>query len=313
MEAGHPDVHVDRAGPQGEHGLRARQQHRHPARPIVRPGQVGDIGPADAQDRGKVLGERLLHRPGPDERRGGEGQPGRNLADLDQARPAFLDEHLGQGRFPAGLQPGVAGAQGRMTGERQLAAGSEDPDLVVRLLSGWRQHERGLGQVGPVGEALHLTGGQPVGVEDDGDRIAPEGPGGEDINFAEAALHTSESAIARNHVPGPPAPPGRWFPIGSRHPPPTPSGAPGPAGPGSFSPKTGESGPQIFITAQFGLANFGVAVRTISASQQRDASDWRWRRLGRCCSGERHVRKRHRCGGNWGHLYVQNSAVLSET
>ena len=188
VAARHPDVHVDGAGPQGQHGLRARQQHRHPAGPVVRPGQVGDVRPADAQGRGEVLGERFRYRPGPDERRPGEGQAGRDLADLDQARAAFLDEHLGEGRLPAGLQPGVTGAQGGVARERQLAAGGEDPDLVVRLLRGRREDERGLGQVGPVGEALHLAGAQPVGVQHDRDWIAPEGRGGEHIDLHHSSL-----------------------------------------------------------------------------------------------------------------------------
>ena len=58
------------------------------------------IGPADAQDLGDVPGDRLLHRPGADQRRRSERQPHRDLADLDQARPAFLHEHLGEGRLP---------------------------------------------------------------------------------------------------------------------------------------------------------------------------------------------------------------------
>jgi len=71
---------------------------------------------------GDVPGERLVHRPGPDQRRRGEGQPRRNLADLDQARPAFLHEHLGEGGLTAGFQPRVGRCPG-WGGPRRAAPG----------------------------------------------------------------------------------------------------------------------------------------------------------------------------------------------
>ena len=73
-------------------------------------------------DRGHVLGDRLVDRPAAQQGRGGERQARLGLPDRDQPGAAFLHDGARTGRAAAGFQPGVAGAQGRVPGERQLAA-----------------------------------------------------------------------------------------------------------------------------------------------------------------------------------------------
>ena len=63
---------------------------------------------------------------------------------------------------PAARQPGVAGAERRVAGERKLPAGREDPHPVVGPSGFGRQDERRLRQVRPAGEALHLLCVRPV-------------------------------------------------------------------------------------------------------------------------------------------------------
>jgi len=82
-----------------------------------------------------------------------------------------------------------------MAGERQLTGGGEDPDLVVRAVSHWRQDEGGLGQVRPAREALHVTLLDAVPLENHGHRVAQARRCGEDIDLTEGAQHACECAI----------------------------------------------------------------------------------------------------------------------
>ena len=76
-----------------------------------------------------VMRSRVLDRAVPQQRRRLEREP---LAPLDRHQPgaALLDD-VGSLRRTAGLEPRVRAAERRMTGERQLAAGREDPQPVV--------------------------------------------------------------------------------------------------------------------------------------------------------------------------------------
>ena len=128
---------------------------------------------------------------GPERSSGGAAnlRPDASWLDGDQPGAALLDDHAWRARLTACLQPGVAGAECRMPGERQFLAGREDADPVVGLIVVRLEHERGLGQVRPVGEAAHLLGAEPVGAEHDSKRVALVGRVGEDVDLAELPQH----------------------------------------------------------------------------------------------------------------------------
>src|SRR5690606_7579532 len=110
------------------------------------------------------------------------------LAQLDEPDAALLDEPpLRRGRAARG-EPPVRGPEGRVAGEGQLGAGGEDPHPVVGGGVGRREEEGGLGEVRPRREALHLLGGQPLPVDDDGDRVALVGLGPEHVHLEESPL-----------------------------------------------------------------------------------------------------------------------------
>ena len=150
-------------------------------------------------ERGHDALQRLLvHRPRTQQRRRRKRQRAVDPPQFDQARVALLDDHVRALGRAARAQPGVAGTERRVTGERKLTARREDPDPVVGAGGFRRDDERGLGQVRPARELLHLLGGQALAVEDDSDGI-PEVPlFGEHINLAELALHGIKSGMRRS-------------------------------------------------------------------------------------------------------------------
>jgi hypothetical protein len=75
-----------------------------------------------------------------------------------------------------------------MPGERQLGHRGEDAQAVVRLGIARGQYERGLRQVHPVSQALHLLAFQALAVEYHGHRIAAVGRGREDVDERKLAL-----------------------------------------------------------------------------------------------------------------------------
>ena len=91
----------------------------------------------------------------------------------------------------------MAGAQRRVAGKRQLAAGCEDAHAVVGpgcfgLVAGG-QHKCGFAQVGPLGEVFHLFGAQAGAIQNHGQRVAEVGRGGEDVDLFEGAgFHEGE-------------------------------------------------------------------------------------------------------------------------
>jgi hypothetical protein len=189
--AGQAKVEVCWPRPDRQDRVRAGEQDRHPAGAVVGPGRVDDLRPVDPQHRGDLSEEFPVHRAVTQHRRGGEGQPGGAAAQGHQPGTALLDDHPGLARRPASLQPGVAGPQRWMPGEGQLLAGGEDPHPVVRAAGGRREHERGLREVRPVGEPLHLPRRQPLSVEHHGDRVPPVGDGGEDVDVPDRAGHAA--------------------------------------------------------------------------------------------------------------------------
>lgn len=80
----------------------------------------------------------------------------------------------------------MSSADSRMARERQLAFDGEDAYVIVRIRVGRLDEERGLGQVGPAGDGLHLGAVEVVGLEHDCKRIAFERHRSENINLLEA-------------------------------------------------------------------------------------------------------------------------------
>src|SRR5207244_2976941 len=76
-----------------------------------------------------------------------------------------------------------------MAGERKLAGPVEDPYVRgVRGIPG-RQHEGRLGVIELRGDRLHLLGGEPARVGNDGERVARERPIGEDVDREVGVAH----------------------------------------------------------------------------------------------------------------------------
>jgi len=115
-----------------------------------------------------------------------------------------------QARAAVAFGEGDRGAEGRVPGERKLVDRREDPHPHVSS-SGGRQHECRLGQVHLAGDALHALGGEPGGVEEDGDRVALQRRVGEhvgdhvvqhaahDIGCLRCASNCRVPAIGRPH------------------------------------------------------------------------------------------------------------------
>jgi hypothetical protein len=139
----------------------------------------------------------VVERSAAPERGSGEGEPVAVAPDRHEAGAALLHDDVGL-RHTAGGQPGVAGAEGGVPGERELAPRAEDADGVVGVRVRRRADERRLGQVAPLREGEHLRGVQTVAVEDDGHRVAEQRPVGEDVDLGEPAHATSLPPSARS-------------------------------------------------------------------------------------------------------------------
>src|SRR5699024_3616101 len=125
------------------------------------------------------------------------------LPELHQPHPALLDQPAGDGGHATGGKPRVRRAGRGVAGGGQLLGGGEDRHPVVRAGRGGRGEERGLREVRPRREALHLLGAQPDPVDDDGERVALVGPHPEDVDLAEAPLHAGHlNGRARHRLEG---------------------------------------------------------------------------------------------------------------
>jgi hypothetical protein len=107
------------------------------------------------------------------------------VAHADQARGALLHDTAGVLWCAAVVQPRACGPEGGVPGERQFTSRGEDPQPVVRLKRGGRQDERGLGQIRPARQALHLLVGHVRAIEDDGNRVAETGRRREHVDLHE--------------------------------------------------------------------------------------------------------------------------------
>ena len=125
VEGDEADVQVDGAGSHGEHGL-----GRSSSRRAIHPGPLSTHSAAThgagsrPSGRGDRDHDRVSTGPERTQRRRGEGQPAVDPADPDQPGRALLHAR----RRPslgcaAVLEPGVARAERRVAGERQLGTG----------------------------------------------------------------------------------------------------------------------------------------------------------------------------------------------
>ncbi len=151
-----------------------------------------DVGARHAQAARDALHVVFGERAALDQGRRGKGQALAVLAQRHQAHAAFLHDAARRARLAARGKPGMAGAQRGVASEGQLAPGAEDAHAVVgtggAALGRGRQHEGGLGEVGPVRELLHGLGGEAFAIEHHGQRVAQAGRGGEHIDLLEGAL-----------------------------------------------------------------------------------------------------------------------------
>ena len=201
VRADDADVELGVARLEREHPVRVLEQHRDPARAVVRPLAVDDRRALDAEHARDLVDERVVDGPRAHERRRREGETVVGAPDRDQAGVALLHDPVVALRHPSGGEPGVARPERRVAGEGQLRHGCEDAQAVVGGRVVRREHERRLGEVHPVREALHLLRVEIRGVEHDRDRVAAVGHGREHIDLPEWSLHAATVA---------PAGPGHW-------------------------------------------------------------------------------------------------------
>ena len=199
MQRGDPDVELAEAAARREDRLDAVEQDRDPARAVVRPLGVDDL--VDA--RSPASRARACRRP--PGRRGPAAAPGtragRRCGGAGRARRR-TPARAGPGRSPASASsqawqvPSVG-----CPANGSSSVGREDADPVVRVGRGRREHERRLRQVRPVRDALHLLGGQAVGVEHDRDGVAAVRRLGEDVDLLEGTPPKSGSDASQPRQP----------------------------------------------------------------------------------------------------------------
>ena len=173
----------------GKHGRSQVQHDAEPAGSVIDPFGIHN-GRATNAKKGSGLDDgRLLGGAGAEQRRCREGQPVRVSADRHQPDPAFLHHDTRLSGHTAAGQPGVACAERRMAGKGQLPVQGEDANAIIGLGSCRGQQEGRLREVQPTGDPLHGLGVQPLGLGDDGQRIAGEILAAEDVHELEGSGH----------------------------------------------------------------------------------------------------------------------------
>jgi enterochelin esterase-like enzyme len=191
VEADHAEVDRHDSRAEGEHACRIGQLYGHPARPVVDPLRVDDVGAGDSEHGGDLRHERRLDVAGSDQRRCGEGQTRTVAAELHQPHRALLDDRVA-GRATAGLQPRVAAADRRMARERELLAATRrgvDVDAVVGRRVGRRHQEGGLGQVRPARDSAHRLVVEPLAVQHHCECVPGVALCGEHVDLEKPAGH----------------------------------------------------------------------------------------------------------------------------
>src|ERR1022692_369918 len=76
VRPGDSQIEIDRSWAQCQHRVSTGQEHRDPARTVVGPLCVDDLGSTDPKLTGNPVDDRLAHRAGSQQRRRGEAPPG---------------------------------------------------------------------------------------------------------------------------------------------------------------------------------------------------------------------------------------------
>jgi hypothetical protein len=180
-------AHRHEVGLEGQHLPGGFQQHADPLGPVDQPGSIDNAGRRHTESGSQLAADRGIDRSEAGKRRRSESQPPAVVLHPDQTGGAFLDDEPAGLRHSPGFQPGVGGAERRVSGKRKLLAAREDPNPVIGAGTCRRQQEGGFGQVGPVGKLLHLVACHALGVEDHGEWISTVGLTGEDVDLMEGA------------------------------------------------------------------------------------------------------------------------------
>ena len=182
------------------------------SRAAIQPGPLSthstaSISPGSTSERAGDFRAASSSEAGPERTSGGAAKASpcaRSLAaDPHQPGLALLDDLARAARLSPGLEPGVAGAERRMAGERQLEHRGEDADPVVGLGPRRRQHEGRLGEVGPAREPLHLLVVSPSASSTTATGLPEQGPLPKTSTWAKRRL-TGGSVSTFTLLPAPP-------------------------------------------------------------------------------------------------------------
>ena len=186
----------------GEHGPRIIEQQREPARAVGQPHRGAHLRGLQTErcEHGREC--RGVNAVAARRRRCERGERA-VAADAHEADAALLNDLPRYPRNTAALHPGVATAERRVSGKRQLAARREDAHAVIGLIRCRSQQEGRIRQIRPARERLHPLVAQAVGVVNDGERVAAQCGAGEhvDLSEREASHRCSFKACASNAIP----------------------------------------------------------------------------------------------------------------
>lgn len=124
---------------------------------------------------------------------------GRDPGNLNETRPALLDQASITRMADARFERRVRRTQCRMPRERQFAEGRENARTIIRPGMIRRQHKGGFGKVGPARDGLHPPGTQSFGIQHDGNRISKQRRARKDINRAVSPAHGHHALSPRIH------------------------------------------------------------------------------------------------------------------
>ena len=185
MEPGHAHVEVDVPGPQRQHLLGGRAAAPPPTRARCPPTRRRRCPSARSPARDATCATSDSST-GPLRSSGGAANASpcsvRRISISPAPHSCTTRSRLTAARARRGR---CRASDARRTAARR--SGVKIRSAVVGGLGG--QHERRLGQVRPVREALHLLGGEPVAVEHDGDGVPAIGRRREDVDLGEGARH----------------------------------------------------------------------------------------------------------------------------
>ena len=200
MGTDHPDRPTHRARPQASHDVGVADQDPEPTRTVVDPLRIKDLVSAQTEHRSDLFDGGRVDRPLSHEGRRGKRQAISGSTDRDKSARALLHDAIRAMLLMMVMEPGVAGAEGGMTGEGKLGRRSKDARLIVSSAVGWREHKGRLRQVRPPSHSLHVLRRQAIGFENDRHRIPEVGLLGEHIDLSEWSRHHHQNCATPRHA-----------------------------------------------------------------------------------------------------------------